>query len=88
MINNPRNCPRSLTQLTALKAAKKAGHAVVVINGTLIPVDRVAADRPFYSGRHRRHGMNLHVIASWTARSCGSPEPCPGAVHDLNAARI
>jgi hypothetical protein len=51
-------------------------------------VDRLAADRPFYSGKHRRHGMNLHVIASWTARSCGSPEPCPGAVHDLNAARI
>jgi hypothetical protein len=35
-----------------------AGHAYVVIDGTLIPIDRVAADRPFYSGKHRRHGMN------------------------------
>jgi hypothetical protein len=24
----------------------------------------VAADRPFYSGKHRKHGMNLQVIAS------------------------
>ena len=33
-------------------------------DGTLIPVDRVAAGRPFYSGKHRRHGMSLQVIAS------------------------
>jgi len=33
----------------ALAGAKNAGHAYVVIDGTLIPIDRVAADRPFYS---------------------------------------
>ena len=48
----------------ALAQAKAAGHAYVVIDGTLIPIDRVAADRPFYSGKHHRHGMNLQVIAS------------------------
>ena len=48
----------------ALTSAKKAGHAYVVIDGTLTPIDRVAAGRPFYSGKHRRHGMNLQVIAS------------------------
>jgi hypothetical protein len=32
----------------ALAAARKAaGHAFVVLDGTLIPIDRVAADRPF-----------------------------------------
>ena len=61
----------------ALAAAKKAGHAYVVIDGTLIPIDQVAADRPFYSGKHRRHGMNLQVIASPAARSCGCPVRCP-----------
>ena len=25
---------------------------------------QVAADRPSYSGKHRKHGMNLQVIAS------------------------
>ncbi len=48
----------------ALRDARQAGHAYLVIDGTLIPVDRVAADRPFYSGKHRKHGMNLQVIAS------------------------
>jgi hypothetical protein len=44
--------------------AKNAGRAYVVIDGTLIPIDRVAADRPFCSGKHRRHGMNLQVISA------------------------
>jgi hypothetical protein len=30
----------------------------------LILIDRLAADRPFYSGKHHRHGMNLQVIAA------------------------
>ena len=34
---------------TALGAVAKAGHAFVVIDGTLIPIDRVAADRPLVS---------------------------------------
>ena len=48
----------------AVRDAKKAGYAYVVLDGTLIAIDRVAADRPFYSGKHKRHGMNLQVIAS------------------------
>jgi hypothetical protein len=48
----------------AVRDARKAGHAYVVVDGTLIPIDRVAADRPFYSGKHQKHGMNLQVIAS------------------------
>ena len=48
----------------AVRDAKRAGWAYVVLDGTLIPVDRVAADRPFYSGKHHKHGMNLQVIAS------------------------
>src|SRR5689334_15329863 len=43
----------------ALAGAKRAGLAHVVIDGTLISIDRVAADRPFYSGKHHKHGMNL-----------------------------
>jgi DDE superfamily endonuclease len=44
--------------------AKRVGYAYVVVDGTLIPIDRVAADRPFYSGKHKKHGMNLQVIPS------------------------
>jgi hypothetical protein len=37
-----------------------------------MPIDRVAADRPFYADKHRR-GMNPQVIPAQTARSCGCP---------------
>jgi DDE superfamily endonuclease len=72
----------------ALQDAKEAGHAYVVIDGTLIPIDRVAADRPFYSGKHRRHGMNLQVISSPAGDIVWVSGPLPGAVHDLTAAWI
>ena len=70
----------------ALQTAKK--HAYVVLDGTLIPIDRLAADRPFYSGKHRRHGMNLQVIASPDGDILWVSGTLPGAVHDLTAARI
>jgi hypothetical protein len=70
----------------ALRAARK--YAYVVLDGTLIPVDRVAADRPFYSGKHRRHGMNLQVISGPAGEILWVYGPLPGAVHDLTAARI
>jgi hypothetical protein len=34
----------------ALGKAKREGMAYVIIDGTLIPIDRIAVDRPFYSG--------------------------------------
>jgi hypothetical protein len=72
----------------ALTGAKGSGHAYLVIDGTLIPIDRVAADRPFYSGKHRKHGMNLQVIASPACDIVLVSGPLPCAVHDLTAARI
>jgi len=72
----------------ALASAKDAAHAYVVIDGTLIPIDRVAADRPFYSGKHRRHGMNLQVISAPDGEILWVSGPLPGAVHDPTAARI
>jgi len=59
-----------------------------VIDGTLIPIDHLAADRPFYSGKHHRHGMNLQVIAAPDGEIVWVSGPLPGAVHDLTAARI
>src|SRR5437763_2619596 len=70
---------------TAVRDAVRAGYAYVVVDGTLIPVDRVAADRPFYSGKHKRHGMNLQVIASPVGDILWVSGALPGAVHDKKA---
>src|ERR1700742_2946119 len=45
----------------AVRAAGKS-WAYVIVAATLIPIDRFARDKPFYSGKHKKHGMNLQVI--------------------------
>ena len=70
---------------TAVRDATKAGYAYVVLDGTLIPIDRVAADRPFYSGKHHKHGMNLQVIASPGGDILWVSGALPGSVHDKKA---
>ncbi|MFG1856079.1 transposase family protein [Actinomadura geliboluensis] len=72
----------------ALAKAVKAGLPYLVLDGTLISIDRVAADRPYYSGKHRRHGMNLQVIAAPDGALLWVSGPLRGSVHDLTAARI
>jgi DDE superfamily endonuclease/Helix-turn-helix of DDE superfamily endonuclease len=69
----------------AVRNAKKSGYAYVVVDGTLIPIDRVAADRPFYSGKHKKHGMNLQVIASPDGEILWVSGPLAGSVHDKKA---
>jgi hypothetical protein len=72
----------------ALRKAKREGMAYVVIDGTLLPIDRIAADRPFYSGKHKRHGVNLQVIASPDGTILWVSGELPGSTHDTAAARI
>ncbi len=59
----------------------------VIVDGTLIPTDRIAADEPYYSQKHKKHGMNVQVIT----RPYGTPlwfsRATPGRTHDLTAAR-
>jgi DDE superfamily endonuclease len=70
---------------TAVRDAKKAGWAYVIVDGTRIPIDRVTADRPFYSGKHKRHGMNLQVISSPHGDILRVSGALPGSVHDKKA---
>jgi hypothetical protein len=69
----------------AVRGAKRAGHAYVIVDGTLIPIDRVARDKPFYSGKHKKHGMNLQVIASPDGEILWVSGALPGSVHDKKA---
>ncbi len=55
--------PRAPKLRRAVRDAVQAGYPFAVLDGTLIRTDRVAADRPFFSGKHHHHGMNLQVIS-------------------------
>ncbi|MFE9969634.1 transposase family protein [Streptomyces hirsutus] len=73
---------------TLAEAARTAStKAFVLLDGTLLPIDRIAADRPFYSGKHKRHGMNVQILADPSGRLLWVSPALPGAVHDIKAAR-
>ncbi len=42
--------------------------AYAILDGTLIAIDRVADQKPYYSGKHQRHGVNVQVIADPAGR--------------------
>ncbi|MCZ7428605.1 transposase family protein [Micromonospora sp. WMMA1949] len=62
--------------------------ACAILDGTLISIDRVADQRPYYSGKHKRHGVNVQVIADAVGRLVWASAALPGATHDLSAARV
>ncbi|MFD0032100.1 transposase family protein [Streptomyces sp. NPDC127172] len=64
-----------------------SAKAYLILDGTVLPIDRIAADRPFYSGKHKRHGMNVQVITDPFGKLIWASPALPGAVHDLTAAR-
>jgi hypothetical protein len=73
---------------TLAEAVRTASSkAFVLLDGTLLPIDRIAADRPYYSGKHKRHGMNVQVLADPFGRLLWASPALPGAVHDVRAAR-
>ncbi len=76
---------RAPTLAEALKTAST--KAFVMLDGTLLPIDRIAADRPFYSGKHKKHGMNVQVLTDPAGRLLWASPALPGAVHDIKAAR-
>jgi hypothetical protein len=72
---------------TLAEATRTAStKAFVLLDGTLLLIDRIAADRPFYSGKHKRHGMNVQVLADPSGRLLWASPALPGAVHDIRAA--
>jgi hypothetical protein len=59
-----------------------------ILDGTEIRINRVAANRPFYSGKHRHHAINLQGLTDPYGRLIWiSPGLPAGSVNDTSAAR-
>ncbi|GAA2776459.1 hypothetical protein FHR33_004759 [Nonomuraea dietziae] len=88
-----RYVPESVDLLAALSddvhaaVTRAAQLASTILDGTLIPIDRLADQRPYYSGKHKQHGMNVRLLADLAGRLVWASPPLPGAVHDVTAAR-
>ena len=80
---------RAPTLVAALWRLAHNGHQLGLLDGTLVPIDRLRAkDRLYYSGKHHRHGVNLQALVDprrgdlvWIS------DGQPGSIHDLTAAR-
>jgi hypothetical protein len=79
---------RSPKLAAALRKARQDGLHLLVLDGTLIATDRVRANRPYYSARHRCHGTNVQVIAGPDGTILWTSGALPGRTHDLTAARV
>ncbi len=60
----------------------------VILDGTLLPIDRIAADTPYYSGKNKRHDMNVQVLTDPFGRLLWASPALRGSTHDLTAARV
>jgi hypothetical protein len=71
----------------------------VILDGTPIPIDRVAEDRPYYSGKHKRHGVNVQTLADtrgslgrvhlrWTFQPPGTRATTPSYARTVVSTRF
>lgn len=79
------------TLTAALWRLAHNGHALGILDGTVIPIDRLGGsqNRRYYSGKHHHHGVNLQALVDprrgelvWISVGL------PGSTHDLTAARV
>ncbi len=73
---------RQALRIAALKA-------YVIPDGTLVTTDRLSGenDRLYYSGKHRRHGVNVQFLTDPHGEMIWASPALPGSTHDLTARR-
>lgn len=75
-----------------LADARARGLPHLILDGTLVATDRVATRTEagndlWFSGKHRRHGGNVQVLADPAGHPLWVSEVRPGSWHDLACAR-
>ncbi|WP_193475528.1 transposase family protein, partial [Streptomyces griseomycini] len=70
-----------------LRVLRETDPHRVLLDGTLAECDRVGDSRAGFSHKHRRHGVNVQVIADPTGKLLWISPALPGRTHDLTAAR-
>jgi hypothetical protein len=84
-------CAPGLDQ--ALAAATAAGHTPLILDGTLIPTDKLHAPGPtagvdaWWSGKHHRHGGNVQVLSAPDGWPIWVSPVVEGRSHDTSAVR-
>lgn len=71
--------------------AVKMGWPYLIVDGVLVPAEtwgrKGAGQRAFYSGKHKRHGLNIQTVCSPDGELLWASAPVPGRTVDITAAR-
>ncbi|KOX32999.1 MULTISPECIES: IS5/IS1182 family transposase [unclassified Streptomyces] len=70
-----------------LRVLRAADPDHVLLDGTLAECDRVGDSRVDFSQKHRRHGVNVQVVADPAGKLLWIPPALPGRTHDLTTTR-
>ncbi|MDQ1005925.1 hypothetical protein QFZ82_000410 [Streptomyces sp. V4I23] len=70
-----------------LRVLRETDPEHVLLDGTLAECDRVGDSRADFSQKHRRHGVNVQVVADPAGKLLWISPALPGRTHDLTAAR-
>ncbi|MFB6553250.1 transposase family protein [Streptomyces sp. NPDC056405] len=70
-----------------LRVLREADPDHVLLDGTLAECDRVGDSRADFSQKHRRHGVNVQVVADPAGNLLWISPALSGRTHDLTAAR-
>jgi DDE superfamily endonuclease/Helix-turn-helix of DDE superfamily endonuclease len=82
---------RRISLADVAKLAVKMGWDYVIVDGVHVPTvtfgRKTAGQRAFYSGKHKRHGLNVQTVCSPDGELLWAAAPAPGATVDVTAAR-
>ncbi|MFG2043737.1 hypothetical protein [Dactylosporangium sp. NPDC048998] len=68
---------RAIRLSGVVRLARKAGWEYLLIDGVNVPTVVFARRQRHYSGKHKRHGVNVQTICAPTAGCCGPRPPYP-----------
>lgn len=69
------------------RALRQARPEYVLVDGTLAECDRVGNGQDDYSGKHRKHGVNIQAVTGPAGELLWYSPALPGRTADITAAR-
>ena len=82
---------RRISLRDVARLAAKMGWDYLIVDGVHVPAvtfgRKTGGQRAFYSGKHKRHGLNVQTVCSPAEELLWAAAPQPGATVDVTAAR-
>jgi DDE superfamily endonuclease len=82
---------RRISLADVARLAVKMGWDYLIVDGTHVPTAtfgrKTGGQRAYYSGKHKRHGLNVQTVCSPDGELLWAAAPLPGATVDVTAAR-